>query len=390
MGTRTSGIYSDQDGTWQVDKWKFNRRFRRRGFPNFDEAEAWLIKQLGEAREVVLHGERVKRTFNEAATYYLALAEKKASIETEISLLKGLMPYIGHLRIEQIHDGTLAEFVAVRLSEGRKHKTINLALAVVRHILNLASKNWRDENGKKWIESAPKITLLPLSGFQREPRPITWAEQIELLSRLPDHLSRMALFSLNSGCRDNVVCSLRWSWEIRIPELSASVFEVPIRHVKGRTSSRVVVCNSVAQAVIESMRGRHEEFVFVYRRERVKPGAQPPKMAYHPIGTMNNTAWQNARAAAQLGDLHVHDLRHTVGMRLREMGVHESTVADILWHKTRTMTQHYSMGQLVELHDSLEKIKQDSGRWNKSLATLRREQQALREMTDPPKVPQKK
>jgi integrase len=113
-------------------------------------------------------------------------------------------------------------------------------------------------------------------------------------------------------------------------------------------------------------------------------------MAYHPIGTMNNTAWQNARAAAQLGDLHVHDLRHTVGMRLREMGVHESTVADILWHKTRTMTQHYSMGQLVELHESLEKIKQDSGRWNKSLATLRREQQALREMTDPPKVPQKK
>ena len=31
------------------------------------------------------------------------------------------------------------------------------------------------------------------------------------------------------------------------------------------------------------------------------------------------------------------------------------------------------MAQIVELHAALEKIKEDTGRWNKSLATLRRE-----------------
>jgi integrase len=41
-------------------------------------------------------------------------------------------------------------------------------------------------------------------------------------------------------------------------------------------------------------------------------------MSYRAIETMNNTAWQTARRVAKLGDLHVHDLRHTVGMRLRE------------------------------------------------------------------------
>ncbi|MCK6414707.1 MAG: tyrosine-type recombinase/integrase [Giesbergeria sp.] len=188
----------------------------------------------------------------------------------------------------------------------------------------------------------------------------------------------MSLFTLNTGVRDDVVCSLRWEWEIRVPELGCSVFDVPRQHVKGGRRSRIIVCNSVAQSIIETVRGQHPEWVFVYRRERVKHTDQAPAMPYRRIQTMNNTAWQNARKAAGLGDLHVHDLRHTVGMRLREAGVAESTVAEVLWHSTKTMTQHYSMAQIVELHAALEKIKADSGKWNKTLATLRQEQEERR------------
>ncbi len=78
------------------------------------------------------------------------------------------------------------------------------------------------------------------------------------------------------------------------------------------------MCNSVAQSVIDALRGKHEEFVFVYRRERMKNTDLAPTMPYGPIGTMNNTAWQRARREAASADLHVHDLRHTTGMRLRE------------------------------------------------------------------------
>jgi len=52
------------------------------------------------------------------------------------------------------------------------------------------------------------------------------------------------------------------------------------------------------------------------------------------------------------------------------------------------MTQHYSVAQIVEIHSALEKIKDDTGRWNKSLAMLRREQQEGRGDASPPKVPQ--
>jgi integrase len=390
MGQTTRGIYLEDNGLWQVDKWKRGTRFRQRGFESHDEAERWLIKQLADQREVLVHGQRVVYTFNQAAAHYVTLHEHKASLETEIYMLQSIMPTIGHLELHQVHDGTLAPYTTARLKKGRAHKTINLALGVVRRILNLAATSWRDETGKTWLEQAPHITMLPLVGHQREPRPITWAEQRTLMPLLPDHLARMSLFTLNTGVRDDVVCSLRWEWEIKVPELGISVFEVPRQHVKGRKRSRVVICNSVAQSVIEASRGKHPEFVFVYRRERVKNTDQAPKMPYRAIGTMNNTAWQSARTAAGLGDLHVHDLRHTVGMRLREAGVAESTISDILWHSTKTMTQHYSVAQIVELHQALEKVKDDAGRWNKSLATLKREQAGDSGEATPPKVPQVK
>lgn len=386
MGQTTRGIYPEKNGLWQVDKWKWGTRFRQCGFQSFDAAESWLIRQLNEKREAMLHGTRIGRTFDQAAAHYITLNEAKASLETEIYMLNSVMPHIGTLELHQVHDGTLAPYKTKRLEEGRSHKTVNLALGVVRRILNLAATSWRDETGKTWIEQAPKISLLPLVGHQREPRPITWGEQRTLLPKLPDHLARMALFTLNTGARDDVVCSLRWEWEIKIPEIGVSVFEVPRANVKGRKRSRVLICNSVAQSVIEACRGQHEEYVFVYRRERVKNTDQAPKMPYRRIQTMNNTAWQRARKAAGLGDLHVHDLRHTVGMRLREAGVAEGTIADILWHSTKTMTQHYSMGQIVELHAALEKAKDDAGRWNKSLAMIRREQEEAREAT-PRKLP---
>jgi integrase len=390
MGQKTTGIYPGENGTWQVDKWWRKSRFRERGFESFEEAEGWLIRQLGEKRAVVIHGERAVRTFDAAAAHYLQTNPDKLSLATEAYLLLNVMPFIGPLELHQVHDSTLAPFITARLAAGIAHKTINLALGVVRRILNLAATKWRDEKGATWLQQAPAITLLPLIGHQREPQPISWQQQRLLLPKLPDHLTRMALFILNTGVRDDVACSLRWEWEIQIPELGISVFEVPREHVKGRRKSRLVVCNSVAQSVVDACRGRHKEFVFVYRRERVKNLILAPATAYRPISRMNNNGWRTARQAAGLGDLHVHDLRHTVGMRLREAGVGESTISDILWHSTRSMTHHYSVAQIVELHGALEKIKADSGSWNRSLHSLRLAQEATRGELSPPKVPQEK
>jgi len=91
---------------------------------------------------------------------------------------------------------------------------------------------------------------------------------------------------------------------------------------------------------------------------------------------MYNTAWQLARARAGLGDLHVHDLRHTVGMRLRRAGVSERTQDEILWHSRKDMTAHYAVAQVREIYDALETIKQEGeeGETLNLLALVRRQQ----------------
>lgn len=192
---------------------------------------------------------------------------------------------------------------------------------------------------------------MPLVGHQKEPKPITWVKQRILLPLLPDRLARRALFVLNTGARDGMVCGLRWDWERRYDAPPYSVFVVPREHVKDRRTDRVLVFNRVAQSVIEAQRGQHKDVVFPYRG--------------HAVETMNNTAWQNARTeAAQqdpyLGNLHVHDLRHTVGEWLRAAGVSEEDRAAILWHSSKSITTHYSMARIAVLMERLDRIAEET------------------------------
>jgi len=135
--------------------------------------------------------------------------------------LKLVCNFIGDLTLEQVHNGTLLPFIKTRQKLGRKTKTINNALEVVRHILNLAANDWIDENGLTWIQSASKIKLLPIHDA-RDPYPLSWDEQVLFFNNLPEHLKQMAIFKVNTGCREQEVCQLQWKWEIRVPELNTS------------------------------------------------------------------------------------------------------------------------------------------------------------------------
>lgn len=387
---RQSGVYEDARGRWRVDRVHRGERLQGR-FDTYQDAQAWLIAKCAQIDAIGPVRTR-SMTLAEAATRYLLEEEAKGkvSLESETYHLAPVVECCGNLQLDQVHDGTLRTFVEKRLKEGRAHKTINLSLGSIRHILNVAARKWRVDIGggrtAPVLEQVPLLTMLQLEGHQRVPQPITWEEQRVLLSLLPLHLARMALFILNTGVRDDVVCSLQWDWEIRLKldEIEVSVFEVPREHVKGRNKAfDYVVCNSVAQSTIDEMRGQHDEYVFVWRRERtsqkkLKRHETTPPMPYRPIEAMNNNGWQRARSKARLGDLHVHDLRHTVGMRLREAGVAKETRSIILWHKDASMTAHYSAAQVLEVRSALELIKEETGRENRSLRSLAKEARRTR------------
>ena len=235
--------------------------------------------------------------------------------------------------------GTLQAFITARKQDGLKDKGVNMVLSVVRRILNLSARLWRDENGLTWLETAPLIQLLPLTDA-RKPYPLSWDEQQRLFQALPDHLSRMCLFKVNTGCRDREVCRLRWDWEIQVPELNTSVFLIPSEFVKNR-EDRLVVLNRIATSVINSVRGMHREFVFTYRG--------------NPINNINNSAWQRARDQEKL-PIRVHDLKHTFGRRLRAAGVPLETRKILLGHRNGDITSHYSAPELEELINAANRV----------------------------------
>ncbi len=160
-----------------------------------------------EHRQATVYGVRPKRTFREAATKHL-LESQKSSLKDDALQLKILDAYIGDVSLDLVHMGTLQSFIQTRQKEGVKNRTINYALQTVRHILNLAATEWRDEYGLTWLVTAPKIKLLPQKDA-REIYPLTWDEQDRLFKELPEHLLRMAQFKVNTGCREQEVCGLR-------------------------------------------------------------------------------------------------------------------------------------------------------------------------------------
>jgi integrase len=335
---RSPGLFL-RGGAWHIDKVIDGKRIcESTGTGDLKEAEAVVAKLVQEAREVRLLGAQRTRIFREAATKFLEENTHKRSLERDARALKALDPFIGELPLRRVHHETLQHYVRARLQAGISPGTINRDLAVVRRILNLSARLWRDESDRPWLTTPPLIQM-QRHPHRREPYPLSMEEERLLFSELTGHLASMALFKVNTGLREQEVVSLRWSWEVKVPELSTSVFVIPRDCVKNGLD-RLVVLNRTARSVIESCRGNHREFVFTW--------------AARPVTRMYNSGWKAARrrAAKQYAEefgracpagfraVRVHDLKHTYGHRLRVAGVGFEDRKVLLGHKSHHVPTH--------------------------------------------------
>jgi len=350
---RTPGLLL-RGGVWHIDKVIYCKRIcESTGTRDITEAQALLARRVTQARRVHLFGEQIEHTFGEAAAKFLAENQHKRSLERDKRALTCLDPFVGALPLQRVHHDTLAPYIRFRLDRGRSPGTINRDLAVVRRILNLAARLWRDETDRPWLSVAPLIQM-QRHPHARAPYPLSVAEQRLLFSELDGHLAAMALFKVNTGLREQEVVNLRWSWESQIPELGASIFVIPRDYVKNALD-RYVVLNRIARSVIAGCRGRHPEFVFTYEGK--------------PVTRIYNSGWKAARRRAaaryerEIGrpcpqgfrSIRVHDLKHTLGHRLRVAGVSFEDRKLLLGHKAQHVTTHYSAPEIGALIEAAEK-----------------------------------
>jgi len=282
------------------------------GASNRAEAEDYLIRRLAQLKEAAERQTEAVFLFEEAAFRYLEDIAHKPSVDAIAIHIDQLLPFIGQLTLEQIHDGTLKPFIDHEKSRGLAPKSINNVIIIITAILNRAARMWRHEDGRPWLRQAPpKLTRLSTKGAQAKAYPLSWDEQGSLLKALPDHLADAALFAVNTGCRELEICQLQWSWEAKVKDLGISVFVLPETLTKTQTE-RVVVLNSVASRVVESRRGINPDYVFTYRGKAMK--------RLHSNGWRRS--WRDADLPTHEGVLKgVHNLRHTFGRRLRAAGV---------------------------------------------------------------------
>ena len=306
-------------------------------------------------RQAQVYGVRPRRSFEQAAAKFVLANQHKRSLSRDIGLLKQLMPWLGALALERIHLGVLQPFIEARWAERVAVGTIHHGLEVVRRILNLAATEWLNEYGLTWLATALKIKLLP-DLHKRAPYPLDWDAQTQLFQRLPDHLAQMALFAVNTGCRDAEICNLGWTWEVNLRAMNTSVFIIPGSFVKNG-DERWVVLNRVALSVTEAMRGKHATHVFSYRGK--------------PVRRMLNGAWLRARPAVGLPQVRVHDLKHTFSRRLRAAGVSFEDRQDLLGHRAGRITTHYSAAELSRLIEAANCVCERAGN-RQELVVLRR------------------
>ncbi|WP_259639825.1 tyrosine-type recombinase/integrase [Pseudomonas syringae group genomosp. 3] len=360
---------SQRKGLWHIDK-KINgeRLYESTGTTDRQEAECYLIHRLEQIRHQKVYGVRQVRTWRDAAMKFLVEIKDQPSFKLSAHHLSQLDPFIGDMPLTHIDDQALEPFIKDRLAtkkladgkvkKGVSNRTVNISIERVIRVLSLCARKWRDDEGRPWLDSVPMLMKLEEKKSSRKPYPMSWEEQSILFRELPAHLQTMVLFKVNTGCREQEVCKLRWDWEIAVPELETSVFLIPVdfggRHARSGVKNgdeRLVVLNSVARSIIEKQRGVNKDWVFPYN-----------DTAMH---RMNDTACKKARGRAaklwreeylrpvHLGylSIRIHDLKHTFGRQLRAAGVTEEDRKALLGHKNVSITSHYSgaeLGHLIE------------------------------------------
>ncbi len=230
-----------------------------------------------------------------------------------------LLPAFGSLRLDRIGRPRVE-----RRFDAWSHEApgaANKALAILRQIMGAAI-------------AAGHIRHDPTRGLRPNPRRkmtrFLSAEEIARLHRTLDRLveerpSRRAQADvirllLLTGCRRGEILALRW----------AEVDGDTLRLAAAKTGPRVVWLSAAAEAIIDRQPRGGSAFVFPSPRDPSKPLSRT-------LGL-----WYRARREANLEDVRLHDLRHTVASQAVARGVPLPTVARMLGHGQPAMTLRYT------------------------------------------------
>lgn len=170
--------------------------------------------------------------------------------------------------------------------------TINRDLCALRSILKRCAGDTKDGTNWGMLEACPKVPLFRTDKIT--PRFITREQAHLLLGKFPAHTRGLMLFALATGLRRSNVTGMEWN---RIDMNRRTAF-IPGELVKGGRESLAVPLNDDAIAVLEAWRGKHERYVFCFRKRA-------------PIKQVTTRMWRRVVKECGLEGLTFHMMRHS-------------------------------------------------------------------------------
>ena len=283
---------------------------------------------------------RAAPTVSELLERYIAEhVERQNKPRTQDSVKKiverDLRPEFGQLKVAAVTRRDVYKFHAVQAYRPRQ---ANLILAVLSKAFSLAElwemrpegsnpcrkiKRYPERHRERFL-SAEELGRLGAVLRRAESEGLPWKNGGRTLyRRVVTGAIDMLLYT---GCRVSEVLNLRWE----CVDFAAGVIKLADTKSGG---PQLVTMNGPARQILKALEAEKGA------SEWVLPSVSNPKQRISKAGI--EAAWHKLRGAAQIDDVRMHDLRHTVGTYAGQTGANAFLVRDLLRHKNLAMTGRY-------------------------------------------------
>lgn len=247
--------------------------------------------------------------------------------------------------IGQIKKGDVQLFIN-NLGKERGKTTANRTLELMRAIIN-KGKEWNMVNGDNPAAGIAKFKLKPRQRFLFEEE---LPKLIDAINEEPDDQIRdYVLLSLYTGARKTNILSMRWA-DI---DLENGTWIIP--DTKNSTSQTILLTEDEIEILRRRDKKRRDPdrdtTVLVPSFEYVFPGrGNAPHMVDPKKG------WKRILERAKINDLHLHDLRRSLGSYMAMTGASLSVIGNALNHKDVSTTRKVYAQSAKEAERSARKL----------------------------------
>lgn len=230
-----------------------------------------------------------------------------------------IQPFLGRKKLSQIRRSDVSE-MHTALGKGGKKRTANKAHTVIRAMLNKAIA-WEYLEGANPAEHVQRFREQSRDRFMSKAE----AERFqEALSQEPDDTIRdYFAILLYTGARKTETLKMRWD-QI---DFDAATWRIPDPK---NGEPRLVSLAQVAMTILKRRQKLHDSTWVFPGRKRGHHLTEPKK------------AWERILERAEIDDLHIHDLRRTLGSWLRSAGADLQVIGKVLGHKDYQSSLIYS------------------------------------------------